>query len=113
MKEVHNMRNRRGQSVAEYGIVLGLVVAAVVGMQVYVNRSFKAKIKDSTDHAVSGIDTVTGRSTKQYEPDYTHTDYNVTQDQKNEQTVATTGITSTLKTDKTSRTGSSTTEAPQ
>ena len=107
------MRNRRGQSVAEYGIVLGLVVAAVAAMQVYVNRSFKAKIKDSTDYAVEGIDGVTGRSTKQYEPNYVNTNYDVTQDQKTDQTVTTTGVTSRLVTDKTIRTGSSTTEVPK
>ena len=107
------MRNQRGQSVAEYGIVLGLVVAAVAGMQVYVNRTFKAKIKDSTDFAVQGIDAVTGRSTSQFEPDYVNTNYNVTQDQKTDQTVTTKGVTSQLVADKTTRTGSSTTEAPK
>ena len=107
------MRNQRGQSVAEYGIVLGLVVAAVAAMQVYVNRSFKAKIKDATDYAVADVDTMTKKSTTQYEPYYVNTGYDVTQDQKTQQTVTTTGVASTLVTDKTTRTGSSTTEAPQ
>ena len=59
---------RKGQSTAEYAIVIGLVIAAIVAMQVYVKRGLQGKVKDAVDYKASG-DTVTG-TTSQYEPYY-------------------------------------------
>ena len=42
-------RSSKGQSTAEYAIVIGLVIAAAVAMQVYVKRGLQGKIKDATD----------------------------------------------------------------
>ncbi|MFH1077572.1 MAG: hypothetical protein V1753_12230, partial [Pseudomonadota bacterium] len=61
-------RFRKGQSTAEYAIVIGLVIAAAVAMQVYVKRGVQGKMKDATDYndpAAAGM-----MSTRQYEPDY-------------------------------------------
>ena len=44
---------RKGQSTAEYAIVIGLVIAAVVGMQVYVKRGSQGKFKDASDACVT------------------------------------------------------------
>jgi hypothetical protein len=38
-----------GQSIAEYGIVISLVAAALLAMQVYMKRGIQAVIKQSTD----------------------------------------------------------------
>lgn len=110
------MGNRRGQSVAEYAVVLSLVVVAVVAMQVYVTRSFKAKIKDSTDLAVGHVNTfIAGENdaptpTGQYEPYYVDTDYKVTQDRDIQETVShDTGVASKILTEKTTRKGAATT----
>lgn len=45
------MLNRKcaGQSIAEYAVVIGLVIAAVVAMQIYVKRGLQAKIRDGSD----------------------------------------------------------------
>lgn len=59
---------KKGQSTAEYAIVIGLVIAAVVAMQVYVKRGLQAKVKDAVDYKSAG-DSVTG-TTSQYEPYY-------------------------------------------
>lgn len=113
------MRKQKGQSMAEYAVVLGVVVAAVVAMQVYVGRSFKAKIKDTTDLAIDHVDAfVKGEggktATKQYEPYYVNSGYQVTQDQQHTETVDDTkGVTATLTKDQTTRTGSSTTDVDQ
>ena len=40
---------RKGQSTAEYAIVIGLVIAAAVAMQVYVKRGLQGKMKDAVD----------------------------------------------------------------
>jgi hypothetical protein len=62
------LRNlRKGQSTAEYAIVIGLVIAAAVAMQVYVKRGIQGKIRDAVDYADNDDDISTGR---QFEPDY-------------------------------------------
>lgn len=59
---------RKGQSTAEYAIVIGLVIAAAVAMQVYVKRGIQAKMKQATDYR-DAEDPVTG-GLNQYEPNY-------------------------------------------
>lgn len=65
---------RRGQSTAEYAILFGLVVGALVAMQVYIRRGLQGRVKDAVDFTGSG-GTVAGDqmvfSGTQYEPYYT------------------------------------------
>jgi len=63
---------RKGQSTAEYAIVIGLVIAAAVGMQLYVKRGIQAKVKDAVDYDGSGGKYGMGQ-TNQYEPNYAAT----------------------------------------
>ncbi len=68
-------RLRKGQSTAEYAIVIGLVIAAAVGMQIYVKRGIQAKVADGvdyTDPTAAGQYGIGGTLT-QYEPQYTQT----------------------------------------
>jgi len=63
----------KAQSTAEYAIVIGLVIAAVLAMQVYVRRNLQAKIKATTDFG-AGDGAIDARfKTVQFEPDYTTT----------------------------------------
>ncbi len=63
----------KAQSTAEYAIVIGLVIAAVLAMQVYVRRNLQAKIKATTDFG-AGDGAIDARfTTVQFEPDYTTT----------------------------------------
>ncbi|MFA5385846.1 MAG: hypothetical protein WC364_14520 [Eubacteriales bacterium] len=64
---------RKGQSTAEYAIVIGLVIAAAVAMQVYVKRGLQAKIKAATDYTDSDARGVVGNA-GQYEPYYLASD---------------------------------------
>ena len=61
------LRNKRAQSTAEYAILIGLVVAALLAMQTYVKRGLNAKMKDATDTYAT---TVGLGGTSQYEPYY-------------------------------------------
>lgn len=75
---------KKAQSTVEYGILIGVIIAAVVAMQTYLKRSLQAKQKDAADMltSVNGkIDiagganggnavTMTLNSTNQYEPYY-------------------------------------------
>ena len=59
---------KKGQSTAEYAIVIGLVIAAAVAMQIYVKRGIQAKMKDATDYTDPAATSI--MRTSQYEPDY-------------------------------------------
>ena len=69
-------RSRKGQSTAEYAIVIGLVLAAAIGMQVYVKRGMQGKVRNASDAKIVipgggsdyGVNTWT-----QYEPQYSIT----------------------------------------
>lgn len=77
------MLNRKGQNIAEYSILIALVIAAAVAMQTYVKRGIQGRVADAVDHApTTGM--VAGKeiefSTKQYEPYYTESSGDVTSD---------------------------------
>lgn len=60
--------NKKAQSVAEYVIVLGLIVGAVMAMQTYVKRGLQGRLKDAVDYTESsgGLQF----TTRQYDPYY-------------------------------------------
>jgi hypothetical protein len=63
--------NKRAQSTAEYVIVLGLVVGAVVAMQLFVKRGLNGRIAEAVNHVDNGPNGTYGFLTgKQYEPYY-------------------------------------------
>lgn len=80
-----NARKSRAQSTAEYAVVVGFVVAAIVAMGAYVRRGLMSKVKVVTDNVGSGL--LDGGFTpdqldqagQQYEPYYAKSDYNVSQ----------------------------------
>jgi hypothetical protein len=95
---------RKGQSTAEYAIVIGLVIAAAVAMQVYVKRSLQGKIKDAADY--TDEDATAILTTKQYEPYYMESDLTSSRSAAStENTAAGGGVTRTLTNDTSSRTG--------
>lgn len=67
------MFNRRGQNVAEYSILIALVIAAAVAMQTYVKRGLQGRVKDAVDNRGATADiggTTLNFQTAQYEPYY-------------------------------------------
>ena len=96
------MMTRRGQTTAEYAIVLGVVLAALVAMQVYVRRGVNAQVRKGVDeftHAGSsnrswltdltlgqGEVTIT-RPTGQYEPYYAESSYKTVRDSSEEEEI--------------------------
>lgn len=65
---LRKLRNRRAQSTAEYAILIGVVVAALVAMQTYVKRGFQGRMKDATDFFATNTSQI--GTTTQYEPYY-------------------------------------------
>lgn len=43
------MSKRSGQSIVEYAILLGVVIAALLIMQMFIKRSYQGNLKDSAD----------------------------------------------------------------
>lgn len=69
-------RNRRGQSTAEYAILIGLIVAAAVAMQTYVKRGLQGRVKDAVDTMATSTGDLGG--TTQYEPYYLESNFDNT-----------------------------------
>jgi hypothetical protein len=69
------MLKRKGQNIAEYSILIALIIAAAVAMQVYVKRGLQGRVADATDYNPSITEgTITySWTTKQYEPYYLDT----------------------------------------
>lgn len=65
---------KKAQSTVEYGILIGVIVAAAVAMQTYIKRSLQAKQKDAATLLTSVSGTLdagpTLGTTSQYEPYY-------------------------------------------
>ncbi|MFA4888101.1 MAG: hypothetical protein WC628_00800 [Candidatus Omnitrophota bacterium] len=77
---------KKAQSTAEYVIVLGLIVAAVMAMQTYIKRGFQGRVKDAVDYKEGNITGPIGGvgasatplsfETTQYEPYYLSSSFN-------------------------------------
>jgi len=69
-------KNRKGQNTAEYALLISLVVAAIIAMQTYAQRTLQARIRDASHYLVNGT-SLLGNTTSQYEPYYLQTDYGI------------------------------------
>ena len=68
-------RNRKGQNTAEYALLISLVVAAIIAMQTYAQRTLQARIRDASKYLVNGTSPL--GNTTQYEPYYLQSNYAV------------------------------------
>ncbi|MDO8675288.1 MAG: hypothetical protein Q7K71_04125 [Candidatus Omnitrophota bacterium] len=69
-------RLRSGQNTAEYALLIALVVAGVIAMQTYAQRSLQARMHDASQYLASQTNAI-GNQT-QYEPYYLESDYTST-----------------------------------
>ncbi len=77
---INHGKKSKGQSTAEYAIVIGFVVAAIIAMQIYVRRGLQGKVKTVTDRVGDGLlDGGIKNVVGQYEPYYASSNYNVVQ----------------------------------
>jgi hypothetical protein len=82
---------KRGQSIAEYAVLLGLVVTALVTIQVYARRGIQARVRSGTDALTNIAATISSTgdaslttnfvSRSQYEPYYTEASNETYQEQ--------------------------------
>lgn len=69
----------KGQSTAEYAILIALVVAAVIAMQTYAKRALQAKVRDAVVYMKDQTNAL-GNSI-QYEPYYLNSAFTVERSQ--------------------------------
>ena len=67
------MKNKKAQQTAEYALLISLVVAAIIAMQTYAQRTIQARIRDASSHLTDATNEL--GTTKQYEPYYLTTVY--------------------------------------
>lgn len=69
--------SQRAQATAEYAIIIGIIVAALMVMSMYIRRGLQARLKDAADVQMSdsiggvALEGDTGFVTRQYEPNET------------------------------------------
>ncbi len=74
-----NLKGRLGQNTAEYALLIALVIAGIIAMQTYAQRSLQARVRDASQFMTTnpaGNGGVIG-TTAQYEPYYQQQDYDV------------------------------------
>ncbi len=78
------LKNKKAQQTAEYALLISLVVAAVIAMQTYAQRTIQGRIRDASGYFVN--QTAGLGNTQQYEPYYLQSDYKVFRDDTTTQT---------------------------
>lgn len=72
-------KKNRGQNVAEYAILIALVVGAVIAMQKFAQRGLQGRMRDATKYMVDNTGFLGSQSgtynTAQYEPYYQDSEY--------------------------------------
>lgn len=73
------LKNKKAQQTAEYALLISLVIAAVVAMQTYAQRSLQGRIRGASKYLVNQTTDKLGGDL-QYEPYYLDQQYDVTRD---------------------------------
>ena len=71
-RQAKKYAKNKGQIVAEYSILIGIIVAALIVMNIYIKRGMQARLKDAVDVQMATIGGISRADTKfktsQYEP---------------------------------------------
>ncbi len=84
----------RAQTTLEYAILIGVIVAGLIGMQVYLKRGFQGKVKESAD-----------TMGQQFSPGYTTSHYTTKSSTDSEETLSNEVTTTKINKQETNRTG--------
>ncbi len=74
----HLLKNKKGQNTAEYGLLIALVIAGIVAMQQYAQRALQARVRDAASYMANRTSDL--GTSRQYEPYYQVSSYNVQKD---------------------------------
>lgn len=73
------LKNKKAQQTAEYALLISLVVAAIIAMQTYAQRTIQARIRDASGYLTSRTSAM--GTTNQYEPYYLKSSYDIFRDE--------------------------------
>ncbi len=74
----HLLKNKKAQNTAEYALLIALVVAGIVAMQQYAQRALQARVRDASKYMADSTGSL--GTSRQYEPYYQTSQYNVQKD---------------------------------
>ena len=74
----HLLKNKKAQNTAEYALLIALVVAGIVAMQQYAQRALQARVRDASQYMANQTGSL--GTSKQYEPYYQQSNYQVQKD---------------------------------
>lgn len=93
------MFGRKGQNIAEYAILISLVIAAAIAMQTYVKRGLQGRVHNAVDHVGSGGEVAGatfqfpgGDQGTQYEPYYIDSNSKQTSDKTVQEGIGKSGV---------------------
>ena len=69
------LKNKLAQTMAEYALLISLVVAAVIAMQTYAQRAIQSRIRDAAQYMTQQTNAI--GTTNQYEAYYQSSDYDI------------------------------------
>ncbi|OGX27572.1 MAG: hypothetical protein A2787_05510 [Omnitrophica WOR_2 bacterium RIFCSPHIGHO2_01_FULL_48_9] len=72
------VKNKRAQNTAEYALLISLVVAGIIAMQTYAQRTLQGRVRDAAQYLTD--QTCSLGTTAQYEPYYLFTNYEISRD---------------------------------
>lgn len=83
-------KNKKAQNTAEYALLIALVVAGVIAMQTYAQRSLQARMRDASQYMAQSTDfSGNGQFTSnQYEPYYMQSNYEVNRESESNKRLA-------------------------
>ena len=74
------LKNKKAQNTAEYALLIALVVAGIIAMQQYAQRSLQARVRDAAVYMATETKDLGVDKTKpavQYEPYYLQSNYEI------------------------------------
>ncbi len=71
-------KNKRAQNTAEYALLIALVIAGVIAMQTYAQRSLQARMRDASQYMEQQTSNI--GTSNQYEPYYLQSNYDVSRE---------------------------------
>ena len=87
-------KNKKAQNTAEYALLIVLVVAGVIAMQTYAQRSLQARMRDASQYMSVATDFGQGNAalgnftSNQYEPYYMQSNYEVNKESESNKRLA-------------------------
>ena len=90
-------KNKKGQNVAEYAILIGLVVGGIIAIQTFIKRGLNARVKGAVAYMTDSSPELGTEA--QYEPYYSKSTYETDRSSNEEQMVTNTGARTLSNTD--------------